>query len=190
MKEAWRRLGWLLHRGRFECEFEEEIQHHLAMSGGGSTARRRFGNVTSIKEESRAMWTFALWEQFAQDTRYALRAMLANKLFTAMAALSLALGIGANTAIYSFMDAIMLRALPVQHPERLVVVNWNARIQPPVIQRFYGGGYQDPKTGFTSGRFPYTAFELFRSNRDIPADLFGFDGLYNANVLFRGQAEL
>jgi predicted permease len=136
------------------------------------------------------MWTFALWEQFAQDIRYALRAMLANKLFTAMAALSLALGIGANTAIYSFMDAIMLRALPVQHAERLVVVNWHARIQPPVIHAFYGGGYKDPKTGFTSGRYPYTALELFRSNRDIPVDLFGFDGLYSANVLFRGQAEL
>ena len=79
------------------------------------------------------MWTFALWEQFAQDIRYGLRAMLANKIFTTMAALSLALGIGANTAIYSFMDAIMLRALPVQHPERLVVLNWHARIQPPVI---------------------------------------------------------
>ncbi len=84
----------------------------------------------------------------------------------------------------------MLRALPVRHPERLVVVNWHSRVQPPVISSFYGGGYQDPKTGFTSGRYPYTAFELFQSNRGIPVDLFGFDGLYNANVLFRGQAEL
>jgi macrolide transport system ATP-binding/permease protein len=190
MKEAWRRLGWLLRRDRFEREFEEEIRHHLALSGGDETARRRFGNITLIKEESRAMWTFAFWEQFAQDIRYGLRAMLANKLFTAMAVLSLALGIGANTAIYSFMDAIMLRALPVQHPERLVVLNWHARIQPPVIHAFYGGGHQDPKTGFTSGNFPYPAFELFSSNRDLPVDLFGFDTLYNANLLFRDQAEL
>ena len=53
--------------------------------------------------------------------------MAANPLFTAMAVLSLALGIGANTAIYSFMDAILLRSLPVQHPEQLVVLNWRAK---------------------------------------------------------------
>jgi predicted permease len=190
MKEVWRRLGWLFRRDRFERELEEEIQHHLALSGGGEAGRRRFGNITLIKEDSRAMWTFALWEEFAQDIRYGLRAMLANKLFTAMAALSLALGIGANTAIYSFMDAIMLRALPVQHPEQLVVLNWHARIQPPVIAHFYGGGYKDPRIGFTSGRFPYLPFELFRSNRDFPVDLFAFDGVYNANVLFLDRAEL
>ena len=60
------------------------------------------------------MWTWTLWEQFAQDIRYGLRAMAANPLFTAMAALSLALGIGANTAIYSFRDAILLCSMPVQ----------------------------------------------------------------------------
>ena len=59
------------------------------------------------------MWTFALLEQLAQDLRYALRTMAAHPLFTATAVLSLALGIGANTAIYSFMDAILLRGLPV-----------------------------------------------------------------------------
>jgi len=57
------------------------------------------------------MRLFALWEQLFQDLRYALRMMAAQPLFTAMATLSLALGIGANTAIYSFMDAILLRAL-------------------------------------------------------------------------------
>jgi len=62
------------------------------------------------------MWTGTFWEQFAQDTRYAMRTISANKLFTGMAVASLALGIGANTAIYSFMDAIMIRALPVKHP--------------------------------------------------------------------------
>ena len=73
------------------------------------------------------MWTFTFWEQFAQDVRYGLRTMAANRLFTGMAVLSLALGMGANTAIYSYMDAIMLRALPVNHPEQLVVLNWRAK---------------------------------------------------------------
>jgi macrolide transport system ATP-binding/permease protein len=60
--------------------------------------------------------TLIFWEQLAQDLRYGLRMMRAHPLFTAMAALSLALGIGANTAIYSFMDAVLLRSLPVRHP--------------------------------------------------------------------------
>ena len=66
-------------------------------------------------------------EQLGQDLRYAFRTMAANRLFTALAALSLALGIGANAAIYSFMDAILLRSLPVAEPDRLVVLNWNAQ---------------------------------------------------------------
>ena len=108
MSEFLRRLRFLFSRARFERELEEEMRHHFGDVGGDP---RRFGNIALIKEDSRAMWTFAFWEQFAQDIRYGLRAMTANKLFTAMAALSLALGIGANTAIYSFMDAIMIRAL-------------------------------------------------------------------------------
>ena len=69
----------------------------------------------------------AFWEQAIQDLRYALRTMARQPLFTAMATLSLALGIGANTAIFSFMDAILLRALPVPNPESLVVLNWHSK---------------------------------------------------------------
>jgi hypothetical protein len=65
-------------------------------------------------------------EQFAQDVRYALRTMLVNKLFTVLAVISLALGIGANTAIYSFLDAILLRPLPVEDPKSLVLLNWQS----------------------------------------------------------------
>ena len=113
MRELLRRLRFLFHRAEYERDLEEEMRHHLAMleeaGRSDAAARRQFGNVTSLKEESRSMWTFAFLEQFAQDIRYALRTMAANPLFTATAVLSLALGIGANTAIYSFMDAILLR---------------------------------------------------------------------------------
>src|SRR2546425_8620302 len=103
-------------------------------------------------------------EQCVQDLRYALRMMAGHPLFTAMAALSLALGIGANTAIYSFMDAILLRALPVQNPESLVVLNWHSKNRPAVVHSSSGSFFQDPKTGYTSGSFPYPAFELLRDN--------------------------
>ena len=79
------------------------------------------------------MWHWSFAEQLAQDIRYALRMMAANRLFTAMAVFSFALSIG-NTAIYSFMDAILLRALPVQHPDQLTVIHWQLKDQPAVIE--------------------------------------------------------
>ena len=66
------------------------------------------------------MWTWVFWEQLTQDIRYGLRTMAANPLFTAMATLSLALGIGANTAIFSLIKTVMLSMLPVREPRQLV----------------------------------------------------------------------
>src|ERR1035438_9898082 len=121
MRELWRKLRYRWHRDEFESELAEEMQHHLAMTaeqrGSVSAASRQFGNITLLREESRSMWTWTLWEQFLQDLRYGLRTMAANPLFTAIAAISLALGLGANTAIFSFMDAILLRSLAVKNPQ-------------------------------------------------------------------------
>ncbi len=147
MREFVRRFWFALHRAELERDLEEEMRHHLALGaeerGSAQAAMRQFGNVTLLKERSRAMWTWTFWEQLQQDVRYGLRAMAANPLFTAMAVLSLALGIGANTAIYSFMDAILLRSLPVQHPEQLVVVNWRAKDHPTVIHGQNGSRHRD-----------------------------------------------
>src|SRR4029450_7671042 len=88
---------------------------------------RDLGNVTLLREDTRTLWTWTSFEQLAQDLRYAVRMMIRNRAFTALAALSLALGIGANTAIYSFMDSILLRSLPVSDPASLVVVKWRSR---------------------------------------------------------------
>src|SRR5262249_11432017 len=130
------------------------------------------------------------WEQLIQDLRYALRMMAGHPLFTGMAALSLALGIGANTAIYSFMDAILMRALPVQSPESLVVFNWHSKGFPPVAHNFSGNNFQDPKTGFTSGNFPYPAFELLRDNNTLFSSVFAFNGAGRLNLQINGQADL
>jgi macrolide transport system ATP-binding/permease protein len=89
-----------------------------------------------------------------------------------MAVLSLALGIGANTAIYSFMDAIMVRALPVKHPEELVILNWRAKKDAPVVHNHWVSSYTDPG-GETSPNFPYHAYELFRNHNDVLTSLFG-----------------
>ena len=128
-------------------------------------------------------------EQLAQDIRYALRAMAANPLFTATAALSLALGIGANTAIYSFMDAILMRSLPVAHPEQLAIVEWHAARRPPVVRSINGSARRYGKTGTSSPNFPYKAYELLRSNRQVFSSLFAYTYGRNFNVIARGQAE-
>src|SRR5450432_3009960 len=136
------------------------------------------------------MWTWNFAEQLAQDIRYAVRTMAANRMFTTMAVLSLALGIGANTAIYSFMDAILLRALPVRHPEELVVLNWHAKGNPPVIHGQNGSRYRDRKTGMgTNPNFPFAAYETLRAQHDTLSTLFAYASAWQVNIIARGQAE-
>src|SRR5947207_11925546 len=109
-----------------------------------------------------------------QDLRYALRIVASCPLFTAMAALSLALGIGANTAIYSFMDSILVRSLPVQDPESLVVFNWHSKDFPAVAHSLNGGTWKDPRLGMVSGNFPYTAYERFVKFNPVCSSIVGF----------------
>src|SRR5580704_15399903 len=136
-----------------------------------------------------SMWHF--WEALAQDARYTFRGMAGSKLFTGMAVLSLALGIGANTAIYSFMDSVMFRALPVKHSEQLVILNWRAKSEAPVVHSHWGSNYDEPGGGTTSPNFPYAAFELLRDHNNVLASLFGHVGAGGQlNLVIDGQAEL
>jgi predicted permease len=205
MKSFLRKLGWLTRRRSKEADLQEELRFHLQEEAelrqaeglpdedARWAARRELGSVTLISENTRAAWGWTLLEQLAQDLRYAFRTMAANRLFTALAILSLALGIGANTAIYSFMDSILLRSLPVPDPESLVVFNWHAMAgRRTVMHSMSGSTWGDAKTGVDSGMFPFPAFELFRKS-EVFSSVFGYFRswrLKDLNVTVGGQAEL
>jgi len=207
MISLFRKFTWWVQRRRKEAELCEELQFHLAeetdeRQADGLTedqatwaARRDLGNVTLLREDTRTLWTWTPLEQLAQDLRYALRMMFKNRPFTALAALSLALGIGANTAIYSFMDSILLRSLPVSDPASLVVVKWRAKPvnfgnNEFVLRSIDGSTYRD-SAGISAAIFPFPAFERLQdASAPVLSSIFAYSSAGSVNVLIRGEAEL
>ena len=125
------KLRALVSRRRLEKDLDDEVAFHLAMrqqklrdqgvtsNEADSTSKRAFGNVTFLKESARELWTFQWLEHLRQDLRYGIRSLRKTPALTTVVVLSLALGIGANTAIFSLIDSVILRMLPIQKPEEL-----------------------------------------------------------------------
>jgi predicted permease len=171
--EFWRRLGFLWNRRQIERDLEEEMRFHVDMkaraAAGMHAAHLQFGSATRWREISREAWGWSILEHLLQDLRYAARMLRHNPGFASVAILSLALGIGANTAIFSLIDTVLLRMLPVQNPEQLVFVdNVGAR----------GGG----------GAPPYPCFEQFRDRDRYFSGLAAFSP-YNMRVSIDGRPE-
>ncbi len=152
----WRRLQYLVSPAARRAE-DRDIQEEL-------DALRQFaepgelGNLALAAEDARGAFGRVWLERLWQDLRYGARSMRHHKAFTAVVVASLALGIGANAAIYSFMEAIVLRPLPVADPESLVVMKWRAKgyaMASSGMSWSTGGSSFDKTTGTVSSIFPY-----------------------------------
>lgn len=169
------------HRQKRESELEEELQSHLQMAAQDRTdrgetpeqargaARRELGNVGLIKEVTREMWGWASVERLIQDLRYGLRMLAKSPGFTVMAILTLTLGIGANTALFSVVNGVLFNPLPYPHPEQLV---WLAESKP----------------NFSSGSISWPNFKDWQKENRT----FSGMGLYrgnNFNLTGHGEAE-
>ncbi len=197
-----RKLTWLARRSSKEADLQEELQFHLdeeaeerAAAGihppqARLAAIRDLGNLTRVQEDTRAAWTWSFLEELLQDGRYALRTMAANRTFAALAVLSLALGIGANAAIFSFMDAILLRRLPVPNPESLVIMSWHTNAPENHGMNRHDDSFLGPNSGFGGSVFAYPALEMFRRNDAIFSTVFGFQGAGDLHLAIGNEAEL
>ncbi len=150
-------MTWRRNR---DNELDEEVRSHLTMAArdriergedpaaAAAGARREFGNVLTVKEVTRETWGWMWVERLGQDLRYAVRLLRRNPGFTLVAILSLALGIGANTAIFEVIDAIRLRTLPVPNPSELAEIrlvepvgvrgnqsSWHATLSHPIWEQ-------------------------------------------------------
>jgi predicted permease len=181
--------------GFLEMAAEEKMRQGMSRKDACRAVRLERGSPEVTKEiVHEARWETFL-EAFWQDVRFGIRMLRKAPDFTTVAVLTLALGIGANTAIYSIMESVLLRSLPVADPESLVVLNWHSR--PPrdaskesvhVMHGVQGMAWPGDKGAMVSGMFPYGAFETLREENPAFSTLFGYFNGLNRTLAIRGQA--
>jgi len=155
--ELRRRLRYLFQRDEFTSDLNEEIRLHLDLRArklrqqsisdkeAAYMAQRQFGNRTIVQDASSELWGFAAWERLFQDFRLGARTLRKTPAFTAIAVLTLATGLGINTAVFSVVNAVMIRSLPYPAPDRLVSLWEETSPQPPVRFSSSSGTIGGPK---------------------------------------------
>jgi predicted permease len=149
------------------------------------------GNLTLATEDARSALGRIWLERLAQDLRYGFRSLRQHRSFTLLVVLSLGLGIGANTAIFSFMESILLRSLPVRDPESLVVMKWRAKdytIASSGISWSTGGSLREANRTVSSS-FPYPSLRVFQESADIVASAFCYFAAERLSVTSRDATD-
>jgi predicted permease len=196
-----RRLASFVRRRRLDDDLADEIRLHIelrreALVDAGMDpreaayeARRMFGNVTVKREESREMWGFPSLETVGQDLRYAARLLRRSPMFAAVCVLSLGIGIGSAAAVFTLIDAVLLRKLPVANPDELVILQWHssptARMPAPSLS----GNWTINEQGQFSTSFSLPTFEALRKDAPPNVRVFGFAGYMSLNIAVDGPPE-
>src|SRR5262245_35753381 len=182
------RLRTLFRRDAVEDDLQDEIADHLERRAAEFTAQgltpsaardaalKAFGGVEQRKEECRDARRLGVVEDALQDLRYAGRMMRRSPGFTLVAVVSLALGIGANTAVFTAIDAILLRTLPVRSPGDLVMLGWSSEKYPTASVTSMIGASARYSPGAVLEIFPYTTFETIAGRDDLFASVLATSG--------------
>jgi predicted permease len=186
-RTIWSRSWAVVSKGRLDREFDEELTTHLELlidegrrrglshADARRDAIRKLGQPVALREVHREQRGMPVLDVLAQDLRYAVRMLWKSPAFTAIVTLSLALGIGANTALFSLVDGLLLRSLPVRDPDRLV----HAQFAPVIA-----GGFKKPFPAFDR-----PVFDSVRSDTQVFSELVGFWRLDRPLIVLDGGAE-
>src|SRR5690349_1583644 len=197
------RLHSVFHRNQVENELDEELQYHLdrqvqILTEQGmlpdearAVALREMSGLTQQKEKCRDARGLGFLEDLIGDSRYALRSFLKSPSLVVVIIASLALGIGANTAIFSVMNAVSLKMLPVRDPGRLVLLNWSSKAWPEgFIENIEGNGGRDAGDAMSSTSFASDIYAELKRQNDVFDQTFAFAGNdANVNVEVNGTAD-
>src|SRR5580658_5128914 len=196
-----RRITNLFHRSQLDQEIEAELCSHIAMRTADNIAagmspeeaRRdallRFGNRAVLKERVTAADAHMFVDSIWQDFCYGLRMLRKSPGFTAVAVLTIALGVGANTAIFSFIDAVLLRSIPVKDPQQLVVFNWSARAKPKLQGHSEYGDCAD-QTGIGDCSFSIPFYKTVRAQAGAFSGMAAFAGPLDVDLSGNGAASI